>query len=699
MSIDFLQIVPVMPKRKLPQAGWSLRTLKRRAEGESTKTTESEVELNAAVSCSEEHEANASVIEDSGEYAEEQEPTVGVMEDINLSDCEDSISVCEEDRFEDDLDELLEATRSLNDDLRELFVQHHNIPVNFTDDLLNILRDHHVNVAPNRSHLMGTISTPPKLSKIDDGDYLYFPLEQILCELNDKVQIQDEIEIILHIDGSKPAKSGSLSVWTLLGAVRGLSNVKPFVHGIYSGAKEPSNMDKLVAPLAEDLKKAGEGIRVSLDKRVKVVHRITVCDAPARGKTTHTPLHNSKCGCPFCFVVGGKKFDAKLNKKTGGTNFPTERGLPKTDALYAVRYPPEHFEGAIINGFSPLEILGRSMIYDFIPDPMHLLDLGLAKKKIDLIFSGTPAVKLSSKLQKDFHQLYYSFKSWTPHEFKRKPIETGPEKATDYHRILFYHGLVLFKQFLPADMYNHFIMLYTALRLMCDKKSCKNNADVAQDLLDRYVSMWPRFYGDNKVHYTVHLLLHLGDFVKANGPLYDITSYPFESKIGQIHNYLKSMNLPLSQYYRRINEYGLIQLRKPKQTGFIAVKQRLTIPRIYSGCKVQRGLQLESFRLSIKNRDSYCWTENVESGSSIVKVCGFVKIQNEIIMLAKPFLRREPFFTSPCDSNVTFGVCLVSEPGALTEYSINSIQAKMFAHPFDDAILVQPCLHTIFRED
>lgn len=137
-------------------------------------------------------------------------------------------------------------------EIRELLFNHKRVPIQFVDKLLKILRKHNVDVPASYNKLMGTSLKKPDLLDVPPGDYLYFSLEDITKELIGH-NITGLVEFDIHIDGSSPADSSALTLWTVMIGIVGRIDIKPIILGIYSGFKQPADIDMLTAPLCEEL--------------------------------------------------------------------------------------------------------------------------------------------------------------------------------------------------------------------------------------------------------------------------------------------------------------------------------------------------------------------------------------------------------------------------------------------------------------
>lgn len=83
-------------------------------------------------------------------------------------------------------------------------------------------------------------------------------------------------------------------------------------------------------------------------------------------------LQSHKNGCHICDQVG--------RKTNNRLTYSTRRGLPRTDESFALRYSPEHYKSELFNKPTALESSG--MVTQFPVEPMHLLGLGVCKKKL-----------------------------------------------------------------------------------------------------------------------------------------------------------------------------------------------------------------------------------------------------------------------------------------------------------------------------
>jgi len=92
-----------------------------------------------------------------------------------------------------------------------------------------------------------------------------------------------------------------------------------------------------------------------------------------------------------------------------------------------------------------------------------------------------------------------------PREFTRKPRSLTYVKlwkATEFRELLLYTGPIAFKNFLCSDIYDHFITLHVAIRILCSNKS--DLFDYCQELLEHFVTSFALIYDKHNVSYNVH---------------------------------------------------------------------------------------------------------------------------------------------------------------------------------------------------
>ena len=150
-----------------------------------------------------------------------------------------------------------------------------------------------------------------------------------------------------------------------------------------------------------------------------------------------------------------------------------------------------------------------------------------------------------------------SLKSYIPSEFARKPrvvAERHRWRATEFRQFLLYSGPVVLYNLLSEPVYNNFMLLSVAISILASPSLSVKMCCFAKTLLVSFVENFGQLYGDKKLVYNVHGLIHLSDDVQQHGHLDNISGFLFENFLGQIKEMVGSPHFPVAQVIRRISE-------------------------------------------------------------------------------------------------------------------------------------------------
>ena len=193
-----------------------------------------------------------------------------------------------------------------------------------------------------------------------------------------------------------------------------------------------------------------------------------------------------------------------------------------------------------ISARSPLLNVNIGLIPMFPLDYMHSVYLGVVRKLILIWYRGSLNVHLGMKEKLKLNDML-ACSAYSPKEFQRKPCvihEVDRWKATEFRSFLLYTGLVVLKEVLSEKMYDNFLCLHVALRIMLSKHLILNYLNYAEELLVNFVSHCSDIYGEEFLVYNVHALIHLADDVRRFGTLNTASAFLFESYLGQIKKLL-----------------------------------------------------------------------------------------------------------------------------------------------------------------
>ena len=434
----------------------------------------------------------------------------------------------------------------------------------YLDKLLAILRARLLPTLPKSSKtFLGTSNVSYHLEDMEDseggvGQFVYFGIENALREcINKKLHENKIIELQIHVDGMPLTKSGFQQFWPTLGKVHLDSDLyKPFEIAIFQGKSKPKSseiyLDKLVKELNELQR---DGIEIS-NTHFNIRLKCVIADTPARAFLKNTLGHGGLYACERCTVTGVKKEHTTVYSSTNAEE--------RTDISFRNYQQPEHHHGP-----SPfVKVMPLiNMVTFFVLDFMHLCCQGIMKKLIEYWVSGDLNFKLSTRNKAEVTRRLLHIKPQIPCEFQRKTCLLKyilKWKATQLRFFLLYCGPVVLKAILREELYNHFLLLHAACRILCSKVICLKYLKQGKEYLTSFFIAMKDYYGDKSQILNAHHLIHLADdvkFMRCN--LSIITAFPFESLLGKIRNHLRTPHRALAQLCRRLSEERLLRNRKP----------------------------------------------------------------------------------------------------------------------------------------
>lgn len=476
--------------------------------------------------------------------------------------------------------------------------------------------------------------------------------------------------------------------------------VKPIVIAIWCGNGKPKSLNEFLSPLVNEINTIMHtGVDVN-DHRIDIDEICFICDGPARSQIKGTKYFNGKHGCQKCHVLGVYFNDVRR------MSFP-QFDLPlRTDSSFRNRHDPEHHREK-----SPLENLVSvddtpllDMVRDFpTSDPLHLLEQGVMKLCIRIWMKGNTVYKTKwSDSDKNAinHLIYHCNKQLSSdiHRQIRSLQYLKFYKATEFRTILLYIGIVIFKNSLSVEIYEHFLRLSLAVRLSsCETYVKKNNLkQLARTLFSEYCVGFVTYYGSNSIVSNVHNISHISDDVNRFGSLTQISTYPFENCLREIKLYTKPSKAPLEQITRRIAEISL------------DVKSDAFTPLLEKGIKWFPELKYETKDSDIIKCKSIRIKPDVLLSTRKIGDSWFITRKNEIVQMkyatrnndlffifGTEFEHKEDFFKKPYSSHFTDIYLCNTEPSEGQFYNITEIKAKLICVSYQNQFVAIPLLHSI----
>lgn len=572
------------------------------------------------------------------------------------------------------------------------FIRKNCVSREATKELLIILRDEGLDLPLTRETLLKT----PRRSIIPrecfPGEYYHYGLSKNLKRLNfSSLANLNSIRLDVNIDGLSLSKSSKLKIWPILVAFPDVPSLSPILVGAYVGYHDPGCINNFLTEFIDEMEailQNGAEITPHLIRK-PISIRAFICDSPARSFLCGVLGHQSNFGCSKCHQrcvwINGKK------------TYLTTRGEARTDASFKDRMHMIHHQPQFQHEQTLLETLNVGMVSQVLLDPMHLLDEGVMARMLKSIFFNRTcaSVHLRNGGKELVDTINMSLVSYVPSEFARKPRSILQElsrwKASEFRFFLNYSGCVVLKDHLGPDLYNHFLLLFTAVRFLNCPATHLVNADISQRLLDEFVADYPRIYSPTELVSNVHGLLHVVDDVKQFGPLYSYSAYKYENHMREIRKLVKKPNKILQQIHNRLEEIEFIN-DTSRTVGFVGNPQPYDND-FFPGCNSSyRAFQFDSFILKNNLQDSCCM---LRSGIPIF-IQRFALYNDERVVFARHFSNIRDFFEAPVESGRYLGVLLVDNIISNEElfmYHINEIAYKLVRLPYGQNFVLQPMLH------
>jgi hypothetical protein len=304
----------------------------------------------------------------------------------------------------------------------------------------------------------------------------------------------------------------------------------------------------------------------------------------------------------------------------------------------------------------PLNPLPVGFVTTFALDAMHVCCLGVARRFI-LYWKGPVGplnVRLPRKEVCNLSSKLLFLASYVPLEFARKPRsldEVHRWKATEFREFLLYSGFLVLDGILPGPLYDHFLLLFVANRILMSPQLAVTYADYANELLIKFVHDAESLYGKQTLVYNVHSLIHLAADVKKFGSLENFSAFIFENELGHLKKLVRKPQNPIQQILKRLDEKVMYCIQSPsKISGPITKSEHSRGPLLTSVIGAQQFKQLHSDR----------WTLTLTLGNNCIMlkdgtpalVKNIVKTRDNVInLVCTQFLVITDAFSFPLQSS------------------------------------------------
>ncbi|CAI6371100.1 unnamed protein product [Macrosiphum euphorbiae] len=433
-----------------------------------------------------------------------------------------------------------------------------NMTIELIEDLLKILRTENCynNLPKSAAGLLKSKSYIDikimKSLKNTNGSYAYFGVGEGLKTIVTDTYTENSIRLLFNIDGLPLYNNSNQQFWPILGLIlHDQYELKPFIIAVYSGDSKPQNVNDFLMEFIEEIKTLVlNGLMINQKKfEIEIVG--FSCDTPARSFLKQCKGHGGFYACERCETRG------KTNNKK--RVYPSMNSRLRTKRSFTRQSQKEHhleFRSLL------LDIPDFDPIKSVFLDSMHLLYLGIMKWLLQQWLGTTKKVNRRCRLSRcNIQRLNSNLKVITrfvPKEFQRKKYDLNEWKhwkATQFRFFLLYCGSLVLYDILPKKMYQHFLLLVVACRILNDPKLCISHANYARELLRKFFELLPSFYGSDSQIMNSHNLIHLADDVEhAETNQSAISAFTFENYLGKIKRLIKGRNNSLAQLVRRVSE-------------------------------------------------------------------------------------------------------------------------------------------------
>lgn len=334
---------------------------------------------------------------------------------------------------------------------------------------------------------------------------------------------------------------------------------------------------------------------------------------------------------------------------------------------------------------------------------MHLLYGGVAKRII--FWLVTDAVNFKFKLhatQIDVINNKLALAAISqPSEFNRsvKDLRQFKQfKCTQYRVFLLYLSIVVLKDVLPSFQYDHFLLLFSGVRILSDEKMFKLNNSVAKKMLQDYAEILGTNFGKFRLIFSFHMLIHLADeCLIQNAPLDRFAMWEFETANAKLKRFTRRQGAYLQQSYNRTVEMyensSKVVARLPNYPLL-----KLEISNSFdkaNSCskKCFFRIEFETFMLdtTYANRWFLTISGKIVQFEKAIQVtdtiCTTIKIQGKTV------INKTNFFEKPLSSSLlNIYECRDKKLAKSAEFDVKDVDSKMFMIQNGDHMVFIPLL-------
>lgn len=365
-------------------------------------------------------------------------------------------------------------------------------------------------------------------------------------------------------DGAPLCNSANKSFWPTQLIINELPPKLRFKYSLLSGlsisGKEPSPefMNSYINYLVGQINHLSDvGIDTTDENGISIKLTIVALhfplDSAARPMAQNRIQYSGYFGCSWCYETGlychhavhypVNKNDADIRTHESHINDYENKLKSNSTTINGVK------------GFSVLmNLLTLDMVWGFPNDYLHSILLGVVKYLFD-IWIETKILKKDTLTELN-NRLLNMTPSHEIHRLPRMIKDKAKWKGTEWRSWLLYYSLVCLKGLISDSLLNHYALLVESIFILLQDSISETELDRCEKNLLLFVVQLQEMFGNSVMTFNIHSLLHLVKSVRMSGPLWTVSTFPFEGAIF----YLKREITGPKGVYNQIAKRSLLRL-------------------------------------------------------------------------------------------------------------------------------------------
>ena len=451
----------------------------------------------------------------------------------------------------------------------------------------------------------------------------------------------------------------------------------PFVIGIYYGAfPTPTIGNEILKIFVTEMESLEtREIVIEGNQAFSVKINAIVCDPISNSLITCTSLPNSLFGCSKC------NQKANLEIEEGYTSFPSTMTLAtlRSDDDFKYLLNNDHHIAQPL-----LAQLDLGLISQFVLDYKIIVCKGVMKHLMGLWINGRLDYRLNKETQLKVSRDLILMTGNCPREFVKRPRsleDVSSWDASDWNEFLLYYSPIALKSRMPQRYYVHFLYLHLAMRILMssDSSNAEANSFILGQLLNTFIADFTTLYGNDKVDYHIHNLLHFEQIQQRVGSLKKLNGFIYEGQIDMVNTFLDASDeVNLEEIGEKITE---------NSNSMVDNKINELLNSNYPFIDTKGELVFKNFTIAVNEPDNHVLMR--EAVVRVEAICNDIS-KREILIVGRRYQNVEIMFQAPLSNQK---LLLVSSLSPLHTFKLTDLVCKAvkFDHP-KDGIFIQPLI-------